>query len=179
VCGWLCPIRVPGFGRGHSWAVRGPGPPRRPLAVVLAGIFDAAVDAARCRITPYLDSRAAPLRGAAAALPAPRSALGAARAGAPPASRRSIRSCRFSGHVGRGDRHPRRTIVQLALGTSTAALRAVARDRLRRPLTRRALPRILAPAGMTGETRTTRQGGSRNQVRRILQLAEHHSRRPA
>ncbi len=55
---------------------KGSGPQRRRFAVVLAGIFDAAVDAARCRITPYLDQGGAAYAAPGLALPAPGSALG-------------------------------------------------------------------------------------------------------
>jgi len=58
---------------------------------------------------------------------------------------------RRQGAEGRSSSLP---IVQLATAASIAALRSVARDRLRRLLTRRSLPRYLAPARTTDQTRT-------------------------
>jgi hypothetical protein len=57
-------------------------------------------------------------------------------------------------------RLPRLFIVQFTAAASMASLRAVARDRLRRPLTRRPLPRIRRPWGKTGAEQAIRIGES-------------------
>jgi len=110
----------------------------------------------RCRIEPFLD------QGGACGTAGPASAPGSALREAPPAHAgphhlaRGDHGSSYGMQTGAGRCHrPRLPIVQFA-ATASMALPAgrVACDRLRRPLTRRPLPRSLAPARAMDRTRS-------------------------